>query len=104
MSGLSDSLVGIDGLYSTGKVTVVTLDSISWTPLPALALASRSALLIQNQSSSGVAVLINYSNTAGAEGIKIEDRGFKSLAAKDTITVYGRMVSGSGTVAVEELA
>lgn len=105
MSGLSDSLVGIEGLGSSGRVTVVPLNGSSWVALPTTPLAGRASICIQNQSGGGLAVLINYSNTAPeTEGIQIFDQGSKAMTLKDNVIVYGRMTSGVGQVAVEELA
>ena len=105
MSGLSDSLVGIEGLGSSGRVSIVTLNGSGWTALPTTALSGRASILVQNQSGGGLTVLINYSNAAPAgEGIQIPDGGFKGMSVKDNVIVYGRMASGAGSVAVEELA
>lgn len=104
MAGLSDSVVGVEGLGGSGKVTIVALTSSAWTALPATALTNRNAIVIQNQSDNGNAVILNYSASSPAEGMRLEDRGTKGLSLKETVIVYGRMVSGTGTVAIEELA
>lgn len=97
--------VQFQGLRTQGRITHVALTSGAWTALPASALSNRNSLCIQNISGSGGVVLINYSIlAASSEGFRIPDGGFKSMAITDSIAVYGRMLSGSGTVVVEELA
>jgi len=93
------------GLTIGGLVTHVVLTSAAWTPLPSSALANRNSLTVQNISGNGNVVLWNYSNSVpSTEGFRIEDGGFKSVAIRDTIIVYARMLSGSGEVVVDEVA
>lgn len=97
--------VQFQGLRTQGRITHLGLTAGSWTPLPASALSDRNSICIQNISGSSAVVLINYSVMApSTEGFRIPDGGFKSMAITDGIQVYGRMLSGSGTVVVEELA
>jgi hypothetical protein len=68
-------------------------------------LTDRNSIAIQNITGTGAVVLINYSPLApSTEGFRVPDGGFKSMAITDSINVYGRMLAGSGTVVVEELA
>lgn len=93
------------GLSIEGRVTLVSLNDSTWTALPATALADRNSISFQNQSDNGNTILINYDNTApSGSGIRIEDGGWRALAIRPGIVVYGRMKSGTGTCAVEELA
>jgi hypothetical protein len=97
--------VQFQGLRTQGKITHLSLTAGSWTALPASALSDRNSICIQNISGSSLVVIINYSVLApSTEGFRIPDGGFKSMAITDGIQVYGRMLSGSGTVVVEELA
>lgn len=104
VEGAVEGSVSFQGLSTEGRVTLVSLNAATWTPLPATALNNRNSIAIQNQTGNGTAVLINYSPTAPAEGIRIEDGGFRSMAIREAIPIYGRMASGTGVVAVEELA
>jgi hypothetical protein len=104
MAGLSDSVVGVEGLGGSGRITIVALTASAWTALPTTALTDRNAILIQNQSDNGNVVLLNYSASAASEGMRLEDRATKGVSLKSSIVLYGRMVSGTGSVAVEELA
>lgn len=97
--------MSFSGLSTAGKITHVSLDDTQWKPLPATALANRNNITVQNISDNGAVVLWNYSGSAPAtEGFRIEDGQFKSVAITDAITVYGRILSGSGTVCVDEVA
>jgi hypothetical protein len=103
-SGRLKSVTEIKGLSVAAKITIVSLTSTQWTALPSSPLAGRSSVCIQNQSGTTEAMFINYSASAPAEGIRIEDGGFRALSIADGVTLYGRMVNGNGSVAVEELA
>lgn len=95
----------LSGLAQAGRVTVLPLTDTAWTPLPAVPLANRNSIFVQNQSNNGGIVLFNYSASSPAtEGIRIEDGGFRSLIITDSIVVYARMYAGSGVVAVEEIS
>lgn len=94
----------LQGLYMAGKITIIALSDSEWTELPATALTNRNSISIQNQSGNGNSVLMNYSPNAPAEGIRIEDGGYRALTIGGGIKVYGRMETGVGAVAVEELA
>lgn len=83
--------------------TVVALDDASWTPLPAAALTSRKTMAIQNQSGAGLTIILNFTGT-GTDGWRVPNNSSKVLSVGDSVIVYGRMLSGSGTVLVEELA
>jgi hypothetical protein len=82
---------------------VVALDDTSWTPLPATALASRKTMAVQNQSGPGSMVILNFTGI-GVDGWRVPNNSSKVLSVGDSIIVYGRMISGSGSVLVEELA
>jgi hypothetical protein len=95
----------IQPLAASGKITIVSLSSSSWTALPSTALNGRKSVSIQNQSDNGNIVLINFSSSApGTDGFRIDDGGTRSFMVGGSLVVYGRMKSGSGSVAVEEIA
>lgn len=103
VSGSFDA--NISGLTVSGRITIVSLDDTAWTLIPATALLNRNSLSVQNQSGNGGTVLWNYTASAPAtEGFRIEDGGFRAVSVRDSIAVYARMLAGSGTVAVEEVA
>ncbi|TXH08946.1 MAG: hypothetical protein E6R04_09635 [Spirochaetes bacterium] len=90
------------GIGGSGLVTVVTLNSSTWTALPASALSGRKALAIQNRS--GIEIKINYSSgVVGYVGMVIPDGGERFYDIGD-IVVYGKSASGTPDVNVEELA
>jgi len=90
------------GLKTGGKVTVVTINSTTWTALPTTALANRRAISIQNNS--GVAMKINYVDDVGYEGMEIRPNNERAYDLASNITIYGRRASGTGTINVEEIA
>ena len=93
------------GLSVGGRITEVALTDAAWVALPAAALADRNSIAVQNISGNGNTVLYNYSNVApSTEGWRIEDGGFKSVAITDSIIVYARMLSGTGSIAIDEVA
>lgn len=91
------------GLKTAGKMTEVTLNSSTWTALPPTALTARNAIGIQNYS--GIEIKINYSSSVvGYVGIVIPDKSDRFYDITDAIIVYGKSVSGTPTINVEELS
>lgn len=91
------------GLGNAGKITEVTIDSTSWTSLPATPLVDRNALSIQNRS--GTEIKINYdNNVTGYEGIAIINGGERYYDLTETIIIYAKAASGTATITVEELS
>mgnify|MGYP006374604905 CR=1 FL=1 len=91
------------GLNVGGKVTVVSINSTTWTALPASPLANRNALTIQNASVSEIK--LNYDNTTvGYVGIKVIVGSERYYDIKDTIIIYAKSQAGTVDIVVEELA
>lgn len=92
------------GLKTGGSVTEVTLNDSTWTALPAISLAARNAIAIQNVSANEMK--INYdSGVAGYVGIVITAGGERQYDITDGITLYGKSESGTTpTINIEELA
>jgi len=91
------------GLFNAGRVTEVSLNSSTWTALPATALTDRNAISIQNVSDKSVKV--NYDNAvSGFVGMLIPVNGERAYDIQDSIIVYGKCDSGTATVNVEELS
>lgn len=91
------------GLQVGGLITEVTINSSSWTALPAVALTNRNALSIQNKS--GQQIKINYDNsTVGYVGMVIEDGGERFYDIQDNIIIYAKSSTSSCTLNVEEIA
>lgn len=95
------------GLRVAGRHSQVTIDDVSWTPLPAAPLAGRNALSIQNNS--GFELKINYLPavlTVGYLGIKMAADFERQYDVKDTIEVFARAAAGAGSVIldIEELS
>ena len=91
------------GLTTGGLGTLVTLNSSTWTALPATALTDRNAISIQNQS--GIEIKINYgSGIVGYVGAIIQAGGERAYDVTDSIILYGKSASGTPTIYIEELA
>lgn len=91
------------GLNIAGKMTAVTLNTTTWTALPATPLVNRNAIRIQNQSATEIKT--QYDNTTvGYVGIIIAANGSDAYDIKDNIIVYAKSSSGTPTVMVEELS
>jgi len=91
------------GLNVGGRISEVTLNSSTWTALPATPLVNRNALAIQNVS--GIEIKINYDNaTVGYVGVVIADGSERAYDITDDIVIYAKSASGTPTVNVEEIA
>lgn len=90
------------GLRGGGRITEVTLNDVTWTPLPPIALLSRNALAIQNQSS--IDIKTNFENPPGFVGMLLQPGSERSYDITDQIILYAKCQSGTAIIAVEELA
>lgn len=91
------------GLTKGGLITIVALDSVNWTPLPAVPLADRNSICIQN--TSGSQIKLNYSPTVpGYVGVQLPSGGERMYAIKDSILLYAKAAAGTPSITVEELA
>jgi hypothetical protein len=91
------------GLNIGGRVSEVTINSASWTALPATPLTDRNALAIQNVS--GQDIKINFdSGVAGFVGMVIGDGSERTYDITDDIIIYAKSSSGSAVLNIEEIA
>lgn len=91
------------GLFNEGKITEVSIDSTTWTALPATALVDRNHIGIQNQS--GVDIKLNYDNTVvGYVGVLLANGNERHYDIQDNIIIYAKSASGTVTIVVEELS
>lgn len=98
-----NSTVTFRGLGIGGRVTEVTVNSATWTALPATALTDRNSIAIQNQS--GVEIKINYdSGVSGYVGMIISDGSERTYDISDSIVLYAKSILGTAVVYVEEIA
>jgi hypothetical protein len=92
-----------NGLSTDGKVSVITLNSTTWTALPTVSLSNRNAIAIQNDSS--IEIKINYdSNVTGYVGMTVKAGAERFYNITDSITLYAKSASGTPDLNVEELA
>lgn len=93
----------LSGLSVAGRISVVTINSTTWTALPTTPLANRNAILIQNQTS--VQAKLNYDPSAiGYVGIWINANGEAYRDIKDNIIIYAKCASGTIDLVIEELS
>ena len=92
------------GLTVGGLTTEVDINDASWVALPTTALTDRNALSVQNVS--GFEMKVRYTAAGGYNGMVIATGAERHYDITDSITLYGRAISGAGTVSVnvEELA
>lgn len=91
------------GLINGGIITEVTIDNVSWTPLPATPLDDRNALSIQNYT--GQQIKLNYDNSVvGYVGVILDDQQERQYDIKDTIIIYAKSMTSTCTVIVEEIS
>lgn len=82
------------GLTTGGRITEVTLDSSSWTPLPSTPLADRNAICIQNRSL--IEIKIQYDNTVPTyTGVVIVSNGERFYDLTDQIIIYAKATTGT---------
>jgi hypothetical protein len=95
--------VSTSGLKNGGRISEVTIDSSAWFPLPAIPLANRNSIGIQNPSDTPIK--INYDNTQiGFVGVLIPAGGERFMDIKDAIPIYAKAQSGSVVLNVEEIS
>ena len=94
------------GLRYEGKHSFVTINSVSWTALPAVPLTNRNGVSIQNESL--IDVRIRYLEGIGDplwRGSRIfGNNGDRFYDVKDTIVLYGKSQSGTPELIIEEIS
>jgi hypothetical protein len=92
-------------LTKSGKITEVLINDSSWTQLPAIPLANRRSLSIQNDS--GFEIKVNFdASTIGYIGAKIRNTNERFYSISSNMPIYAKSRPGSGSIAiiVEELS
>jgi hypothetical protein len=86
-------------LTTAGKISEILINDSSWTQIPAIPLANRRSLSIQN--TSGFEIKINYDNsTIGYVGVKIKNEIERFYNITANIALYAKSRPGSGTVSI----
>lgn len=94
------------GLSNGGRISLVEINENGWTPCPAVPLANRNGISLQNFE-TGANMLLQYDNTApSTEGVNLVDNAERFYTITDSIIIYARTKPGGGTVnlIVEELS
>ena len=95
----------VSGLTIGGRVSVVTINDTTWSPLPLVPLDNRNAIGIQN--TAGFEIKLQYdAATVGYVGVKMGIEGERYYDITESIPIYARSAPGSGSVQVviEEIA
>lgn len=91
------------GLTIGGKITEVTLNSSTWTALPATAFSQRNGMGFQNPSA--IEIKVNFDNGVGTfTGWSVKPNGELFIDVSDSVIVYAKSASGTPTVTVMEVA
>jgi hypothetical protein len=91
------------GLSVAGRITKVTINAVTWTPLPAIPLANRNGMTIQNRS--GVPIYFEYNNTNPVgDGILLPNGGERFYDIKPSIILYASCSAGTALLYVEEIS
>jgi hypothetical protein len=94
------------GLTIEGRITQVTIDDTGWVALPATPLTARNHIRVDNFLGAND-MLIQYADKNGPAityGKTIPQGSWDGWDITDDIEIYGRAVSGSFPVIVEEIA
>lgn len=94
--------VMISSLFTSGRVTEVTLNPTTWTPLPSIPLVLRKSISVQNQS--GTEIKTNYNLVSGYKGMVVQPGAERIYDITENIILYAKSQSGNPTVAVEEIS
>lgn len=91
------------GLGIAGLVTIVSINSVTWTALPATPLTDRNAMCIIN--TSGVEIKLNYSSSiVGYVGVPLGVSNQRFYDISDSIVIYAKSSAGTVDVTIEELS
>jgi hypothetical protein len=100
---IAGGILAATALEIGGRVSIVTVPSNVWTPLPAIPFGSRKQLNIQNQDTAEVA--LNYNDgISGYVGMLLAERDRTNYTIGPNIVVYAKAQTGSVSLGVEELA
>lgn len=91
------------GLTVGGLITIVAIDNLTWTALPATPLANRNAINVQNYTGQEIKLQFN-SGTVGYVGVIIPINGERQYAITDDILVYAKSAVSAVSLIVEEIA
>lgn len=95
--------VSTAGQKNIARFTEITVNSTTWTPIPASSLIGRNALSIQNQGTADVKINTSASE-AGYKGMKISPSGERFYDISANITLYAKSASGNQVLGIEEIS
>jgi len=101
--GTVNGTITQSGLSKGGRLTKVTLNSVTWTALPVVPLEGRNGLSIQNISAAQI-VLDYVTTNAVYEGVIMNTSAERFYSITDAIVIYAKAQAGTPTIMVEELA
>jgi hypothetical protein len=105
ISGAVTGSFSPSGLKTRGLITMLAIDSSQWYEAPSAPLTGRNNIDIQNPSNSPSDMLWEYDPAApSTSGFHVPPGSDRSVSVQGSIPIYVRLISGSTTVVVEELA
>jgi len=93
----------VSGLNIGGRFTEVTIDNVTWTAVPAVPLADRNAMRIQNRS--GQEIKLNYDpDVVGYVGMVLPNLAEIAYDIQPNVVIYAKSATSSCVLNVEEIA
>lgn len=94
----------ISGLSIQGRLTEVTIDNTTWTPLPAVPLSNRNTIRMYNLTGQTIYYNFAASDLPTLTGWPVVTGGIENLQLTDSIIIYAKSASSSVILLVAELA
>lgn len=93
--------------YDAARISTITVNHVAWVAAPAVALANRKSILIQNIDKKWTLLWSYTNNPASLVGFEIGAGGIKEVSLADHVQVYVRIkevTTDVTTPIIEELA
>lgn len=104
LRGSNGNVSTLSNVMRSGLVTEVTLNSVTWTPLPASIKSGRKVLSIQNESNFEMKVNHEDPGSGVYVGMVVPPQDERIYTMESPGTLYGLAKSGTPKINVEELS
>lgn len=95
--------VQIKGLSIAGRISIVSIDNLTWTALPAAALTNRNGMSIQNIANQNIKLQYDPL-TVGWIGVQMVPGSERFYDIQQTIIIYAKSQTSAVDILVEELS
>lgn len=99
----SGGSVQIAGLSIAGRISIVSIDNLTWTPLPLVPLADRNGISVQNISGQNIKLQYD-AGTVGWVGVKMSPDSERFYNITPNIVMYAKSQTSAVDILVEELS